>query len=151
MNTETDSSPTPAAASEKPSDKTTSGTPSETPSGSGSGGDAGKSSRESVGGSAAVHYGYFSNVKTPEYKSGWDQIWGKKTSRRTGAATPRAAPKNGAKEPMLLRLSLEDLPEAVRLSLVETARAKLKKSRLSYDRRDKAGAVSWRIECEVRR
>ena len=40
----------------------------------------GKSAKESVGGAAVGHYGYFSNIKTPEYKSGWDDIWGKKTS-----------------------------------------------------------------------
>ena len=38
----------------------------------------GKSAKESVGGAAVGHYGYFSNIKTPEYKSGWDDIWGKK-------------------------------------------------------------------------
>ena len=43
-------------------------------------GDGGKSARESIGGAAVGHYGYFSNIKTPEYKSGWDDIWGKKDS-----------------------------------------------------------------------
>ena len=151
MSTETDSSPAPAASPEKPADKTASSASSETASGSGAGGEAGKSSRESVGGPAAVHYGYFSNTKTPEYRAGWDEIWGGKKPRRTGAAKGRAAPKAGAREPILLSLSLEDLPEQARLLLVETARAKLRKSRLSYDRGAKAGAVSWRIECEVRR
>ena len=32
----------------------------------------GKSARESAGGSNEIHYGYFSNIKTPEYRSGWD-------------------------------------------------------------------------------
>ena len=42
-----------------------------------------KSARESVGGKSEVHYGYFSNVKTPEYRSGWDSIWGGEKSNGT--------------------------------------------------------------------
>lgn len=148
----------PAAAApksaDKPSTSSSSDSSTESKSGtstsSGSGGEAGKSSRESVGGAKAVHYGYFSNIKTPEYKSGWDSIWGTKNS--TPAATPKAkAPKATAKEPIHISLSIENLPQDVQRQLAEIARAKLKKSRLSYDSRDKAGAVSWRIECEVRR
>ena len=163
----------PAAAAPKPAEKATTSSSSDASSGastsastttstsSGSGGEAGKSSRESIGGAKAVHYGYFSNIKTPEYKSGWDSIWGNKKSAfadnpdQAAAQTPKARTGRGkvpkAKEPVLISLSVEDLPGDVQRQLVEMARVQLKKSRVNYDSRDKAGAVSWRIECEVRR
>ena len=110
-----------------------------------------KSSRESVGGKTEVHYGYFSNVKTPEYRSGWDGIWGARTENRepkNGTATRRARPKS----PVRLSLAFDDLPEPVRDELLKAAGAALKAaSRLDFARREKAGAVSWSIECEVRR
>lgn len=106
--------------------------------------EAGKSSRESVGGSGAVHYGFFSNVKTPQYRSGWDDIWNKKTSSK------KKKPAR-AKEPVVVSLSLEDLPAEMQQGLADIARARLKKSRINYDKRAKAGSVTWRIECEVKR
>ena len=47
-------------------------------SGKDAGKEAGKSARDSAGGKADVHYGYFSSVRTPAYRSGWDEIWGGK-------------------------------------------------------------------------
>ena len=46
-----------------------------------SNGGGGKSQRESVGGTQEVHYGYFSSVRTPEYRNGWEAIWGKKSKK----------------------------------------------------------------------
>ena len=53
--------------------------------------DAGKSARESAGGKADAHYGYFSSVRTPEYRSGWDSIWGSKNGddAENGEEAPR--------------------------------------------------------------
>lgn len=139
----------PKAASESAktsSDSAAASTPSEA-----SASTAQKSSRESVGGKTEVHYGYFSNVKTPEYRSGWDSIWGARTEngeRKNGGATKRARPKT----PVRLTLAFDDLPEAVRDELRKAAGAALKaNARLNFARRDEAGAVSWSIECEVRR
>ena len=116
-------------------------------------GDGGKSARESVGGAAVGHYGYFSNIKTPEYKSGWDDIWGKKKSggakKKKAAAKPKAAPK--PKAPRVVSFDFEDLPADLQAALAAEARAQLKKSRINYDNRDKAGAVTWRIDCTVER
>jgi hypothetical protein len=39
------------------------------------------SARESVGGASEVHYGYFSNVRNDNYRSGWDDIWDAKPSK----------------------------------------------------------------------
>ena len=110
-----------------------------------------KSARDSVGGKKEVHYGYFSNVKTPEFRSGWDSIWG--ASKANGARRERAAARPArAKSPVRLTLAFDDLPEAVRDELREAAGQALKaQSRLSLARRERAGAVSWTIECEVRR
>ena len=110
-----------------------------------------KSARESVGGKTEVHYGYFSNVKTPEYRSGWDSIWG--GSKANGARRERTAARPARpKSPVRLTLAFDDLPEAVQAELRKAAGTALKaKSRLDFARREQAGAVSWTIECEVRR
>ncbi len=110
-----------------------------------------KSSRESVGGAKEVHYGYFSNVRTPKYRSGWDDIWG--GNEENGAQRPEAAAKPARpRAPVRLTFSFDDLPEAVRDGLRDAASSALKAtSRLNLGKREKAGAVTWTIECEVRR
>tara|TARA_B100000686_G_scaffold239809_1_gene248232 strand:+ start:409 stop:867 length:459 start_codon:yes stop_codon:yes gene_type:complete len=112
----------------------------------------GKSARESVGGVKEVHYGYFSNVRTEEYRDGWDAIWGNNNSNKAKAAAPakrntRARPT----KPIRLSFDIDDLPEHLRMGLAEVARSKLRKSRVNYDNRDKAGDVDWQIECWVKR
>ena len=110
-----------------------------------------KSAKESVGGKSEVHYGYFSNVKTPEYRSGWDSIWG--NGKTNGARRKRAEPSPARPtSPIKLTLDFDELPETVQDELREAAQAALKtKSRLNFARREQSGAVSWTIECEVRR
>ena len=128
------------------------GSAGDTAAASDSSGDGGKSARESVGGADVGHYGYFSNIKTPEYKSGWDDIWGKKASggaKKKVAPKPRAASKPTA--PHEVSLDFEDLPVALKAALAKEARKQLKNSRINYDTRDKAGAISWRIDCRVER
>ena len=39
------------------------------------------SARESVGGASEVHYGYFSNVRNDNYRSGWNDIWDAKPNK----------------------------------------------------------------------
>ena len=112
----------------------------------------GKSARESIGGVKEVHYGYFSNVRTEEYREGWDSIWGSDNTNKAKATAPakrntRARPT----KPIRLSFDIDDLPEHLRNGLAEAARSKLRKSRVNYDRRDKAGAVDWQIECWVKR
>ena len=87
MSTTQSSSSGDGKAAKKESPKSTSTTESKSDSSTASSG-GGKSSRDSIGGSKEVHYGYFSSVRTPEYRSGWDEIWGKhprKKLRRTPA------------------------------------------------------------------
>ena len=124
------------------------------------GNDAAKSAREAVGGKSEVHYGYFSSVRTPEYRSGWDSIWGNRNGtngenedeaprQRQAVHAGRPAKARKRREPVTVTLDLDDLPPSLKDGLVEIARAELKKSRVSYARRDKAGAVDWRITCRV--
>ena len=117
------------------------------------GGSAEKSARESIGGSKEVHYGYFSNVKTPEYRSGWDAIWGndKGPSKKKSAAKKSTTASRKPLTPVRLNLDIDELPADLRDGLAKVARAKLKKSRVNYDKRDAAGAVEWQIECWVKR
>lgn len=145
-----DAKPEGAKESGKPESAKESGKPE-------SAAEGGKSAREAIGGKADVHYGYFSSVRTPAYRSGWDAIWGgrKGDGAAEGEKTPRGrAPRRAARarkrrDPITLTLDLDALPPSLREGLVEIARAELRKSRVSYERRDKAGAVDWRITCRV--
>ncbi len=167
MSDDTAASKTPAKPESKGASETTSATSSAS-----SSTEKVTSGAASAGGASAVHYGFFSNVKTPAYRNGWDSIWGGsgKTSSTEGSKTaktakageePSAKPAKRSrraparpskpKPPVTVELSLDDLPDEVRRGLVEAAKAKLGRSRASYDRREKAGAVSWKIACDIRR
>lgn len=116
----------------------------------------GKSARESVGGATGVHYGYFSSVRTPAYRSGWDQIWGSKNGKKKKASNNNkpAARKSSTRQkpaPIAVSFDIDDLPAELRDGLVEIARGQLKKRRLSYDKHARAGSVDWRIECRIDR
>ena len=119
-----------------------------------SGNSGGKSAKESIGGATDIHYGFFSSVRTPAYRSGWDEIWAKKEARparKKGAnSTSKNKSKTGAK-PTTVNLSISDLPENVQESLVETARLKMRKSRSNYDKLDALGLVDWTIDVTVNR
>lgn len=146
MSVQSKSTPAAAAPAAKPAEaafKSDTGKTSSTASTGTGTGDAGKSSKEAVGGAGAVHYGFFSNVKTPEYRSGWDEIWSKKSK-------PKKKQPTRAREPVVISLALDDLPADLQNSLAAVVRAKLRKTRINYDKRAEAGAVAWRIDCEVK-
>ena len=110
---------------------------------------ASEASAPKTNGSSDVYYGKFSNVKNPAYRGGWDDIWGSSEK----APTRKKPAKKKTLAPVTLKLELAKMPEDLRTGLAEYAQAELKrkKSRLSYDRRDKAGSVDWRIECRIDR
>ena len=149
------------SADAAPKDKESAASADKTSSESGkdSGKEAGKSARESAGGKSDVHYGYFSSVRTPAYRSGWDAIWGSEngddadngdeTPRQRAARASRPAKARKRRDPITVTLNLDDLPPELKDGLVEIASARLKESRVSYARRDKAGAIDWRITCRV--
>ena len=147
---------TPAASSSTDTKSSDSGSDSGTDGGK----EAGKSARESAGGTADAHYGYFSSVRTPAYRSGWDDIWGngngtngagedEAPGQRRAARASRPAKARKRRDPITVTLDLDALPPSLKNALVELARAELKKSRVSYERRDKAGAIDWRITCRA--
>ena len=51
----------------------------------------------------------------------------------------------------MVSFDFEDLPADLQAALAKEARAQFKKARVNYDARDKAGAVTWRIDCTVER
>ena len=119
-----------------------------------SGGDGRKSAKESIGGAKDVHYGFFSSVRTPAYRSGWDDIWAKKDARRAHKKGAKATAKAGSKpttvpKPASVNLTINDLPDDVRDGLVEAARRKMRKSRSSYEKLDASGLVDWTISVTV--
>ena len=136
---------TKASKSKTPDSGSSSAPESSSPSPSPSSSEGGKSAKESIGGANTGHYGYFSNIKTPEYKSGWDDIWGKKKKKPINRK--KAAPK----EPVAVEIDVDDLPEDLQAALADAAKAALKGRRISYENRAKKGDVSWRIICEVKR
>ena len=69
MSTTQSSSSGDGKAAKKESPKSTSTTESKSDSSTASS-SGGKSMRDSIGGSKEVHYGYFSSVRTPEYRAG---------------------------------------------------------------------------------
>jgi hypothetical protein len=114
--------------------------------------DKGKSAKESIGGKSDIHYGFFSSVRTPEYRSGWDDIWGSSGAEKSGGKSTKGRSngksKSGAKSASV-ELTFADLPDDVRDGLVEAARRKIKKSRSSYDKLDASGKVDWTISVTV--
>ena len=114
-----------------------------------SGGDAPAAAPAASNGKSDVYYGKFSNVKNPAYRGGWDDIWGNGEAREKAPAQKMPARKKAV--PVTLMLDMADMPKALRAGLADFARAELKrqKSRLNYDKRDKAGSVNWRIECRI--
>ncbi len=117
------------------------------------GGDAGKSAKESVGGASDVHYGFFSSVRSPAYRSGWDDIWGNDSDkpRHKAPAKRRSNSNSKTPKPVAVALKIEDLPADIRDGLVEVARKKMRKSRSSYDELDSRGRVDWTIGVTVNR
>tara|TARA_B100000700_G_scaffold312254_1_gene395582 strand:+ start:1235 stop:1654 length:420 start_codon:yes stop_codon:yes gene_type:complete len=103
-----------------------------------------KSSKESIGGPQAVHYGFFSNVKTPEYRSGWDDIWSKnkKTKTKTSISIRK-------KERKILDINFDELSASVQKDLIKVAQRALKNSDINYDKRMKEHKVNWEIKCRV--
>ena len=143
MSTTQSSSSGDGKAAKKESPKSTSTTESKSDSSTASS-DGGKSSRDSIGGSKEVHYGYFSSVRTPEYRSGWDEIWGKKSKMKS-------APKSKAKTkgPVDLDLEFDKIPANLRDGLMEHARKKLRRTPAGFKKLQEAGDIEWTLSVRV--
>ena len=135
------------------SDSTTSDKPAEASTGSSSG--AGKAQKDTVS-KGGVHYGYFSSVRTPAYRKGWDEIFGK-TDSAGDASEKVPARKRGKgkratiKQPITVDLDIDELPDDLRVALADEIRRHTKGKRINYDKLTAGGAVHWSISCEIRR
>ena len=132
-------------SSSSDSKKSSSSSESSSSSSSASSGGSGKSQRESVGGSKEVHYGYFSSVRTPEYRSGWDAIWGKKSKSSTKTVKNKVKKLAG---PVELDLAFDKLPDNLREALMEHAEeASPDAERLQ--KLQESGAVDWNLTVRI--
>ncbi|MEC8370734.1 MAG: hypothetical protein VXZ99_07955 [Pseudomonadota bacterium] len=128
------------------SKKSSSSSESSSSSSSASSGGSGKSQRESVGGSKEVHYGYFSSVRTPEYRSGWDAIWGKKSKSSTKTVKNKVKKLPG---PVELDLAFDKLPDNLREALMEHVRKKLRRTPNGFKKLQESGAVDWNLTVRI--
>ena len=108
-----------------------------------SGGD-GKSTRDSIGGSKEVHYGYFSSVRTPEYRSGWDDIWGKKSKKKTVSKS-----KVKTTGPVDLEIDFGTLSADLCEGLMDHARKKLRRTPAGFKKLQEAGDIEWTLSVRV--
>ena len=138
MSTTQSSSSGDGKAAKKESPKSTSTTESKSDSSTASSG-GGKSSRDSIGGSKEVHYGYFSSVRTPEYRSGWGRNFGARNPRRN----PRQNRKPRPKARSILTLSSTNYRPTWRDGLMEHARKKLRRTPAGFKKLQEAGDIEW--------
>ena len=83
---------------------------------------------------------FFSSVRSDEYRSGWDSVFGK--------AKP---PSHQRKRATTLELSAADLTEAERAVLLAAAKRKMQGRRVNLDRAAGKGELSWSIVCRIGR
>ena len=142
----TDSTDSSESGSEKPSE---SGAEKSSESG------GGKSQKETMS-SSDVHYGYFSSVRTPAYRKGWDDIFGKEKKSANGAkkkagGKTRNSKRAKIKAPLSLELDINELPQDLRAALDDEIRRQTNRRRINFDKLNAAGAVHWSINCEIKR
>ena len=83
---------------------------------------------------------FFSSVRTDEYRSGWDSVFGKVK-----------APSRRRKGPLTLELSFADLTDEERAALLGAAKRKARGRRVNLDRAAKNGELGWTIVCRIGR
>lgn len=144
------------AKSDASAEKSSSAT-SETSTEASTGSDAssGKAQKDTVS-AGGVQYGYFSSVRTPAYRKGWDEIFGKKDSagdesEKTPARKRGKGKRATIKQPITVDLDIDELPDDLRAALGDEIRRQTKGKRINYDKLTAAGAVHWSISCEIRR
>jgi len=134
----------PKSTSTTESKSSSSTTESKSSSSSTSSGGDGKSTRDSIGGSKEVHYGYFSSVRTPEYRSGWDDIWGKKSKKKTVSKS-----KAKTTGPVDLEIDFGTLPADLCEGLMDHARKKLRRTPAGFKKLQEAGDIAWTLSVRV--
>ncbi|MBO89787.1 MAG: hypothetical protein CMP14_09725 [Rickettsiales bacterium] len=130
-------------SSSSDSKKSSASSDSSASSSSSSNGGGGKSQRDSIGGSKEVHYGYFSSVRTPEYRNGWEAIWGKKSKKSSGGKAKKST------GPVELNFEFDTLPENLQEALMEHARKKLRRTPKGFKKLQEMNAIDWSLSVRI--
>lgn len=89
---------------------------------------------------------HFSSVSTPEYRSGWESIFGSKSDDDEDEK-PRRTKKS--REPVDLEIAFEDLDADIQAALAAVAAKMAKQKRLNYGKLERQDLVSWEITCRI--
>lgn len=89
---------------------------------------------------------YFSSVSTPEYRSGWENIFGSNSDNGEPEEAKRG---KKARQPVDLEIALEDLDADIQVALEAVAAKMAKRQRLKYDKLRDQNKVSWEITCRI--
>ena len=130
-------------SSSSDSKKSSASSDSSASSSSSSNGGGGKSQRDSIGGSKEVHYGYFSSVRTPEYRNGWEAIWGKKSKKSSGGKAKKST------GPVELNFEFDTLPENLQEALMEHARKKIRRTPKGFKKLQEMNAIDWSLSVRI--
>ena len=114
-------------------------------------GDSSDSSTADSGGgkkkaSPARPTSYFSNVRSDEYRSGWEDIFGGGKSKTGKQARASKAAANG---PITIELGNGDFDDALLEELETALRRKARKDKIKLGRESKTRQFNWRLSCEI--
>ena len=135
-------------ASDKPAGDSSDSSTGDSGGGDSGGGDSGGG--DSGGGkkkaSPARPTSYFSNVRSDEYRSGWEDIFGGGKSKTGKQARASKAAANG---PITIELGNGDFDDALLEGLETALRRKAKKDKIKLGRKSKTRQFNWRLTCEI--
>ena len=88
---------------------------------------------------------HFSSVTTKEYRSGWEEIFGKKKK----AKKSRAKKANGVDLPITLDLSDEDIKDDLRALLYKAFQRQARKEDISLAQLKKIADIEYSLVCDL--
>ena len=88
---------------------------------------------------------HFSSVTTKEYRSGWEEIFGKKKK----AKKSRAKKSNGVDLPITLDLSDEDIKDDLRALLYKAFQRQARKEDISLAQLKKIADIEYSLICDL--
>ena len=88
---------------------------------------------------------HFSNVTTKEYRSGWEEIFGKKKK----AKKSRAKKAHGVDLPITLDLSDEDIKDDLRALLYKAFQRQARKEDISLAQLKKIADIEYSLVCDL--
>jgi len=105
--------------------------------------------KSSGGGSRPISY--FSSVSTDEYRSGWQEIFGKKNkpARRKANGGKRTKSSPSVSLPVVVQLEDEDMTFELKSLLKDALKKKARKEKLSLGRALSKSNVRLSLNCEI--